>query len=379
MTRILLITDIFPPDIGGPATFINQLGHQLAQLDYRVTVVCTSEQDEESTDKQRPYKIRRIRRRPSSLQHSLRVRAILAQEIRRHDLIFSNGLEYPTFQVCRLLRRPYLLKVVGDSAWETARNTHQTLLSIDEFQSTAAAGQPWEKLVHKRTAFARHAQRVITPSHYLRRIVIGWGVPPERVVTIYNGVPLETFTAFQPRPRKEETLNLLFIGRLANWKGVDTLIKATAELHKVQLTIVGDGPEMAPLRQLAHQLGAAEQVVFKGAQSKKGVHEALEQAHALALISAYEGLSHTVLEACAAAVPCIVSDCGGNPEIISHAENGLVVPYGDVSRLRDAIRQLQADESLRYRLAVQAQVVSRRFNFADTVRQTAALLLSAPD
>lgn len=376
MTDILLITDIFPPDIGGPATFIDQLGHQLARNGQAVTVVCTSTQAQDFADHERPFRVRRIVRRPPSLRQSLLVRLVLAQEILRHSRIFSNGIEYPTYQVCSLLHRKYVLKVVGDSAWETARNTGLTTLSIDEFQTTPPAGKAWEKLVRKRTLFARHARQVITPSNYLHQMVIGWGIAPERVVTVPNGIYLEEFAPYQPRRRESLVLKVVFVGRLANWKGVDTLLKAVAGLQDVHVTIVGDGPEMASLRALAHKLKVEDVVTFAGKQTRNAVLAYMTQAHVLVLVSYYEGLSHTLLEACALGVPCIASDHGGNPEVIQHGENGLLVPYGDVQQLRAALAQLQADEELRYRLACNAKETSHRFDFETTVRQTVQILFA---
>lgn len=377
MNGVLLITDIFPPDIGGPATFIDQLAQHLVQNGHIVTVVCTSEKAHDPSDQRRPFRVRRIVRRPPSLAQSLAVRAALAQEVIRHRKVLCNGLEYPTFQVCSLLRRKYVLKIVGDPAWETARNTGLTNLSIEEFQTTVPGGRVWEKLVRKRTLCAQGAYKVITPSHYLRQMVVGWGVAPERVVTVPNGVPLNEFASYQPRRREEAILQVVFVGRLANWKGVDTLLQAVVPLHNVRVTIVGSGPEMASLRALAHHLNLEHVVAFVGQQSRSATLAYMMQAHALVLVSSYEGLSHTLLEACALGVPCIASDCGGNPEIIRDGENGLLVPYGDVQQLRAALARLQADEELRYRLACQAKETSRRFDFKVTVSETVRILLSS--
>lgn len=376
MNGVLLITDIFPPDIGGPATFIDQLGQQLTRRGHAVTVVCTSEKAHDPSDRHRPFRVRRILRRPPSLMQSLMVRAVLAQEVVRHRWVFTNGLEYPTFQVCSLLRRKYVLKVVGDPAWETARNTGLTDLPIDEFQAMVPEGKAWGKLARKRTLSVRHACKVITPSHYLCRIVIGWGVAPDQVVIVPNGIRLDEFAPYQPRCRESDILNVVFVGRLTNWKGVDTLLLALKGLPGVHATIVGDGPEMGALQALAQQLDLRERVIFAGRQARDAAQAHITRAHVLVLVSSYEGLSHTLLEANASGVPCVASDCGGNPEVIRHGENGLLVPYGDVPQLRAALAQLQADEELRYRLACNAKETSRRFDSETTVRQTVQILLT---
>lgn len=372
----MLITDIFPPDIGGPATFIDQLGHHLVRAGHAVTVVCTSTRRQEEADRQRPFRIRRIVRRRLSRPHSLRVRAILAQEILKHRWILSNGLEYPTYQACSLVRRAYVLKVVGDSAWETARNTGLTHLSIDEFQAVNPSGTPWEGLAVKRTRFARGASTVITPSNYLRQMVVGWGAAPERIITVYNGVPLEEFATYRPRRREGALFEIVFVGRLANWKGVDTLLKAASGLRKAHVTIIGDGPEKDRCVGLAGQLHLEHMVAFTGPLTRGAVHACISRAHVLVLVSSYEGLSHTLLEALAMGVPCIASDRGGNPEVIQHGENGLLVAFDNVPQLHAALAQLQTDEEFRYRLACRAKDCSRHFDFETTVRETARILSS---
>ncbi len=376
MESTLLVTDIFPPDIGGPATFIEQLAHHLARDGHAVTVVCTSVRPHEAADRARPFRVHRIGRRARSPAHSLRVRAVLAAEVLRHRHILCNGLEYPTYQVCSLLRRPYVLKVVGDAAWEAARNLGLTHLSIHEFQATDPAGTAWEGLVRKRTRFVRGAAMVITPSDYLRRMVIAWRGDAAHAVTVHNGVPLGELAGRPLRRRAGGPFEVLFVGRLAGWKGVDTLLEAAAGLAGVHVTVAGDGPERAALAVLAERLGMAAAVTFTGALPRAAVQAQMAQAHVLVLASSYEGLSHTLLEASALGTPCIASDCGGNPEVIRHMENGLLVPYGDVAALRTALARLQHDEALRSRLAQAARESSRRFDFEGTVAATARILLA---
>ncbi|MEP7356322.1 MAG: glycosyltransferase family 4 protein [Anaerolineales bacterium] len=373
--RVLLITDIFPPDIGGPATFIEQLARRLAQAGHQVSVVCTSAQANEPGDAGQPYRVRRLLRRPPSLAQRLGVRAALAAEVLRHSHVFTNGLEYPTYQVCGLLRRAYVLKVVGDSAWESARNDGLTTLSIDDFQQQPPQNNAVQNLIRKRVRFALGARQIITPSHYLRRLVLGWGVPPERVRTIYNGVPLADYAAAKPRPRTAPGLQAVYAGRLASWKGVDTLLRALAGLSQVRALILGDGPEEVALKRLAAELGLGPAVVFAGRQPQAHMRQQLQQADVLVLDSEYEGLSHTLLEAGALGLPCIASYRGGNPEVIQPGSNGLLVPYGDVGALRAALAQLQTDEPLRYRLACQAKTLSERFDFEKTLAGTVEVLL----
>src|SRR5207249_6272077 len=124
------------------------------------------------------------------------------------------------------LGRRYVLKVVGDTVWETARNSGETVVSIDEFQSLPEKPARLERLAERRRGFLRRARLVITPSDYVRRLVMGWGVEAERVKTIRNGISQEEFAGLEPRRRDPGPLEVAFVGRLANWKGVETLLLA---------------------------------------------------------------------------------------------------------------------------------------------------------
>ncbi len=373
MKRVLLITDIFPPDIGGPATFMAALADALAAAGHRVGVICRAERRAVNAGSNGLFQVWRLPRQ-AGRGAALQVAGVIAAQALRHDVVFSNGLEAQTELACRLTGRPYVLKVVGDLAWERARLRALTKLSVDAFQQAPDSDSTVRSWIRRRQAFARHARRVLVPSQYLRRLVTGWGVPAEQVFVVSNGVTLEDYAALAPRQRVGGVFNILYVGRLVNWKGVEHLLAAVAAMRGARLVIAGDGPDEPALRALAGQLEAP--VEFCGPLAKNGVLARLAEAHVLALPSEYEGLSHTLLEACAAAVPCVASDRGGNPEVIEPGRSGLLVPYGEVGALRQALERLQADEDLRLTLAAGAKARSRHFDFGQTVAATMAHLVA---
>ncbi len=376
VSRILLVTNIFPPYIGGPATFMDRLGHALAARGHQVTVVCTSEMASDPQDSNRPFRVRRIHGAYRAVRE-IKTWLVLAQEFLTHSNILVNGLEYPSGQIAARLGRTYVLKIVGDKIWETARSGGHTSLSIDEFQGNLP-GSPFLRRVSKeRDLYLKHAAAVITPSNYLKRMVSGWGVQPSRIVTIPNGIPIGEYQRFAPRRRGFGPFRIAFCGRLMNWKGVETILLACHGMANVQVDIVGDGPEWPMLAALAHQLDLDGTVKFHGRLGQADLQDVLSFAHVLVLVSEYEGLSHTLLEACAMALPCIASDRGGNPETIEPGVQGFLVPYGDVARLRVSLEQLQVDEELRFELACNAKDGSQRFDFDGTVQRTMDVVLNS--
>lgn len=373
--RILLVTNIFPPHIGGPASFIDRLAHALARREHRVTVVCSSDRQTDETDRERPFRVRRVCLANREL-YEVKVRWVLFWEMFRHRIVLVNGLESYAAQVAGILRRTYVLKVVGDSAWETARNRGTTLVDIDEFQTSAEEQAVHKVLVARRNRSLRFARRIFTPSDYLRRMVTGWGFPPEHVVTIQNGVEVDA-NAGPSRTLTSSRMHVVFVGRLTNWKGVETLLLALTGWNGVTATIVGDGPEYPHLFELSKQLGVADRARFVGRKTPDEVKKLISEADTLVLVSLYEGMSHTLLEAAALGCPCIASDIGGNRELIVSGVNGILVPPHDVQALRQALERFLRDPALRLRLGEQARETALAHRLERTVDGVIDLLNTA--
>ncbi|MDO8559767.1 MAG: glycosyltransferase family 4 protein [bacterium] len=365
MKSLLLITDIFPPEIGGPASFMVRLAATLAARGSKVTVVCATPA-EGHDDRQFPFRVYRHSRR----QFGFRTRTALriARELLAHDACLVNGLEYLTAIAARIVRRPYTIKIVGDIVWEMARHYALTASDIDAFQSLLPPSEKLRTLARRRRWYLNGAATVIVPSNYLRGLVRGWGIPAEKIRVIQNGIPTEDYRQWQPQRRGASTpLRVAFCGRLTNWKGVDTLLEAAAAIKNINIDIIGDGPERAALEKIVTARGVNERVTFTGRLDEKAARDRLAKSHVLVLDSAYEGHSHVLLEAGALGLAPIASRCGGNPEIVRDGENGILVAPHDVPALRDALERLEEDEPLRFRLASAAKNGSQRYSFSNTM------------
>lgn len=148
--------------------------------------------------------------------------------------------------------------------------------------------------------------------------------------------------------RRPEPGRLLYIGRLAEKKGVDVLLDALAEVPDAHLVIIGDGPDRHALEQRTQRLGLTERVTFEGRQPKASVLDALATAAAVVIPSRVardgdqEGTPVVLAEAMAAGVPVIASALGGLGECVEHDRTGLLVPPGDVEALGQTLRAVIA-------------------------------------
>jgi glycosyltransferase involved in cell wall biosynthesis len=167
-----------------------------------------------------------------------------------------------------------------------------------------------------------------------------------KITCVYNGtVPI----APSCHPRETDLLTLLCVGRLAAVKDHATLLRATALAVKrgvrLQLWIVGDGPERSALEREAQALGLIEQVIFYGEQTN--VSRFFNSADAFVMSSVSEGLPVSLLQAMSVGLPGITTDVGGMGEVVKLAGCGITVPESDPENFASAICRMAASEELR--------------------------------
>ena len=384
--RILLVSNLFPPDIGGPATYVPRIADELLGRGHSVSVVAGAPPGEvDASANSWPYPLHRVSRGlPLPLRLAVAA-ATLVRCARRADALYVQGLAGPEMVavlVGRLLGKAVALKIVGDNAWEYAIRKGLTRDGIDAFQSARYAGRlrVIRSLVH---GYARLVTRLIVPSEYLKSIVRGWGVPAERVIVIRNAltapvIDLEQRAAKQVSLKAElgfEGALIVTSARLYPWKNLDFLIDLVAKMpSEASLAIVGGGPDHEQLAQRARSRGVERRVRITGNVGHADVQRYLRAADVFVLNTRYEGLSHVMLEAMAAGAPVIASAVGGNPEVIRHEENGLLVPLDDGVAICDWIRRLLADAALRERLTCRAAADVREHRWDELVEKTALTL-----
>jgi glycosyltransferase involved in cell wall biosynthesis len=373
VTRILIVTNIFPPLIGGPATFADRLGHVLGGRGHAVTVVCSSSTRSDPSDAKRPFRVVRIST-ANRYAYEANVRVALVRQLLTHRRILVAGLEPYVLDAVRVVPRSYIIRVPGDTVWESARNYGVTTDGFDAFQDRTEPPNLVKVIAAQRKQYLSRATVAVAPSHYLRGIVSRWPGVPSDLRMIPNGVNLAEYPERPASPRGDRPLRVLFVGRLTNWKGAETLLMAARDLPGIEVDIVGDGPELPMLAGLHGQIGGSTPITFHGRQPEDAVRKFMLANDVLVLPSNYEGMSHTLLEACAAGMVPVVSAIGGNLEVIGDGINGLTVPYGDPAALRRGLERLVADDALRQRLSIAARGRAGDFRFEATVDAYAALI-----
>jgi glycosyltransferase involved in cell wall biosynthesis len=365
--KILLVTGIFPPEIGGPATFAQAAAARLIAAGHEVSVV-TLAVSAPAADAW-PFRVLTIPRAASRWRRWILVYQTVRREALRADVIVCAGLFSQAVAANRRVRRPLVIRFVGDPVWERLRNLALTTLGFEEFQRDPGGILP-RTLVGFRNRVLRRASRVVVPSRYLAEHVAAMGVLRERIRVIPNGVHVRPISADRWRSeasrRGDAAVHAVVVGRLVPWKGLDGVFGAVAAVGAVRLDVIGDGPDADRLKGVVARQRLTDRIRFLGRMDSAGVHQVLDRADILILNSEYEGLPHVVLEAMERGAAVIARAIDGLPEIIDHGRNGLLVR--GTSELTAALTRLTNDPEYRFSLAKAGrQSIEASFRIEDQI------------
>src|SRR3989344_1861957 len=365
--NILIATGIYPPSVVGPATYSFFLYHELPKMGLQTLVYSFDEV------RKLPKVIRHIQYFLGVLRRGFGVRMIYAQDP------VSVGL--PALFAARLLRKPFIIRIAGDYAWEQATQRFDVHEHLDTFAGKDGPYPFFVRILKRVQAYvATRADVVIVPSQYLKQVLVKWGVKPQNIRVIYNSVDVPFFDT-KANLRKKFNLEgcvIFSAGRLVQWKGFNALIEIMPEILKkdkgCSLFIAGDGPERPTLKRLIAKYKLEDCVFLVGKLPREEVLEFVKASDIFVLNTAYEGFSHVALEVMAVGTPLITTRAGGNTELIEHMHDGLLVEYNDHKALRDAIVTIKDDPIFAQTLVQNARKKLERFSKEKMIKELVAQL-----
>jgi glycosyltransferase involved in cell wall biosynthesis len=194
--------------------------------------------------------------------------------------------------------------------------------------------------------------------------IMRYGCPPEKIRIIPNGVDTELF---RPENRQEENL-VVWVGRFVQEKGLQYLIEAAkivvSSLKNVKFMLIGDGPLMPKIRSMVNGYDLSNNIVFTGSVTHNQIAKTLQKATSFVLPSLKEGMPNALLESMACGKPVIGSDISGINDLVTHGQNGLLVPPRNPEALANAILTLLGSKNLRRRLGQSArQLIVREYSW----------------
>ena len=347
--KILFVTPLYPPEIGGPATYAKLLMGALPEQGHQVTLIKFSD----------------VKRFPSGIRHGVLFLKILWKSF-SHDIIFAQDMfsvGLPSALVALVTRKKFLVRVPGDYAWEQGCARLGVTDSIDVFQ-TKKYGWKIELYRTIQKFIVRTADQVIAPSRYFADVVNRWVLPKNApVIAMYNGIEINEITPFQKKDYAVgDVKKIISAGRMVPWKEFKSLITLLTRHSSWTLTLIGDGPEKNTLQTYAQKVGVSERVFFKGSMQQTTLWETVAASDVFVLNSSFESFSYQAVEVMALGVPLITTDACNMQEIVKDQESGIIIPAKNDELLERNLVYVLGNDQLRKKIGQGGITQSQMFS-----------------
>ena len=312
---------IFPPDIGGPATFVPKIAKYFQdELNYEIEILTLS--DNKNSNINDDFSVKRIDRNLPIIYRWLKTIFTIYKLGKNKDLIFVNGLGTEATIANIFLNKKIIRKIVGDPVWERAYSKAKISESFDEFQvKNYGFSISLQKKV--RSFSIKKSDIVVTPSKHLKNFILNLGFK-NKIEIINNGVfiPEENTNIFT-----NDQINITIVSRLVSHKNIEKIIKAISDLNSplINLNIIGDGPELNQLQKISLESNNKDNIIFHGKLNRDEIDHIFLNSDIYIQASNYEGLPHSLLEAMSYGIPVLCTPVGECKEILGNEDRGYIL------------------------------------------------------
>ncbi len=342
--KIVLATGIFPPEIGGPATYVRGVARELAARgDDVVVITYGAKAGFEHTE---GYWVFRVGMRGGPLARWLRYREELVAHGTNADYVcaFTSVSAGVPMLMSGLTKPIKILRLGGDFFWErytdgggmmTLREWYASHFGFWRLLNSIVMGKVLRSF--DRLVYSTEFQREIHHGAYRR-------LPVSSVES--NARPESTYVSHEPHT----PFRLLFMGRFVRFKNLPALIDAVHLLPDVRLTIIGEGPLEAELQSRVKKSGLSDRIVFRAPAFGDEKRRAFDEHDLFVLPSLTEISPNSALEARAACLPVLLTQETGLPDISGILKRKLRSPEHIATEVREIIKHypsLKADDAIR--------------------------------
>lgn len=350
--KVVLVTPIFPPDIGGPASYVYELGQRIKSFfDLSVIGYC----------EHRPNMMKNVElhilnpHKYSFLGRQCRLLWKLLRHAKDTDFFYVQGpvvVGLISTLFAKLCGKKMVMKFVGDLAWEDASRRGKTEENLPDWLGNPSKDFKAKILQKIQNYTFANAWKIVVPSRFLKEVLMKfYNVEDSKIELIHNAFDYRNIQKHQG----ERAYRLMTAGRMVPHKNVDKIIEAMLELpEKYTLDIFGKGPESEFLIAKVKELGLESRVKFFGNVSHAELSKEMEKHEMFILYSSYEGLPHVILEAFAAKCPVVASNIPGTDEVAIDDETAVLAAPENPKRLAEAVRNFSWDRKKREKLSSNA-------------------------
>lgn len=367
--KLCIATGIYPPSIGGPATYSKMLFDELPKRGIDVRV----------------FSYDSVRGLPKGISHLVYLFKLLFIS-KDCDIIYAQdpvSVGLPAYFVSKILNKKFFVRVAGDYAWEQGVQRFGVTDGVDDFQNKKYDKKTMT-LKKIQSFVVSHADKVVTPSKYFKELVSGWGVSLDKITHIYNSVDMDKSNYNKEESRLElniakDSIVLISAGRLVPWKGFSELIDAFnilySENKNIVLYILGDGEQEIELKSKIKDLDLEGSVIMVGKVDRENMFKYLNAGDIFVLNTSFEGFSFQIVEAMHACLPVATTNIKGNsPELVENGINGLLFEPNNILQMVSTINELIINPELKKTIIDNAKERSKFFSKENLIENVIKLL-----
>ena len=380
--KVLLVSGVYPPQIGGPSAQTEQIAQGLITRGIDVQVVTYGDRRLSKVVDRVPVTFidgslrrglgKKIIRNIEIFGDLLRIIKDFRPTV-IHMQTVSFNLSIMTGIAAKLSGIPTIIKFSSDLVWDRINRDKIVGTASSKISNPLQRLSNWVLELSQRFLLLIYDCVWATTIVYKERLANKFFVRDRKILLLPNFIDLQRFAKvaksrelLKSQQNHPNQIVLLTVCRLIPCKGLETCLEAMSHLSELPITlrIVGNGAPAyeLSLQKLAQHLGVTEQIEFIGAIPPSQIAEEYRTADLFVLASYFEAFGIVLVEAMASGVPIVATKVGGIPTVVEDGVSAKLVPAGDAVSLAQAIRSLVTSEDRLHHMAIAARERSQQFD-----------------